>query len=88
MGCNHPPHFTSRATIADTLLDACKYKTLHEIIYIIHTLLSRTNASTHRSSEIESKRYGCFFHLHQFCENKFAVPLARRKTDSCTIRPR
>jgi hypothetical protein len=37
MGCSHPPHFTSRATIADTNLDACHYKPFHQIIYIIHT---------------------------------------------------
>jgi|HubBroStandDraft_6_1064221.scaffolds.fasta_scaffold102566_2 hypothetical protein len=38
MGCNHPPHFTSRATIADLLLDACQYKPFHQIIYIIHAI--------------------------------------------------
>jgi hypothetical protein len=36
MGCNQPPHFTSRATIADTVLDACHYKPFHKIIYNIH----------------------------------------------------
>jgi hypothetical protein len=77
MGCNHPPHFTSRATIADTLLDACKYKTLHEIIYNIRALLSRSNASARRSSEIESNWNSRFFWIHQFHENKAAERLAR-----------
>jgi hypothetical protein len=74
---NHPPLLTLRATTADTLLDACKYKTLHEIIYIIRALLSRTNASARRSSEIESNWNIRFFRIHQFRENKAAEPLAR-----------
>ena len=86
MGCIHPPHFTSRATIADTLLDACKYKTLHEIIYNIRALLSRTNASTRGSLRLNWN--SCFFQIHQFRENKAAEPLARLQTDSRSIRPR
>jgi hypothetical protein len=77
MGRNHPPHFTSRATIADTLLDACEYKTLHEIIYNIRALLSRGNASARRSSETESNWNSRFFRTHQFRENQAAEPLAR-----------
>jgi hypothetical protein len=74
MGRSHPPHFTSRATTADTLLDACKSKTLHEIIYNIRTLLSRVNAWV---SEIESNWNSRFLGIHQFRENKAAEPLAR-----------
>jgi len=70
MVVSSPPQFMSRAVIADTLLDASPYDRLHQIIYIIHTLLYRTNASTRWSSEFESKRSTRRFLVHQFCEKR------------------